>query len=48
MKIGGKVRDVRMNGFIVSVITPKRRISYEDGEKRIDAMISRLKKHSVA
>jgi len=43
MKFGGKVKDVRMNGFVVSVITPKRRVSYEDGEKRIEEMISKIK-----
>jgi len=44
MKLGGKVKDIRLNNHIVTVITPKRIISYEEGIKRIDKIISTIKK----
>ena len=44
LKIGGKIEEVKLNGHFVSVITPKRKLSYEEGMKRIDKLISEIKK----
>ncbi len=44
MKIGGKVKDIRLNGYTVSVITPKERISYEEGVRRIDKILAEASK----
>ena len=40
MKIGGKIEEIELNGYIVSVITPKENISYEEGVKRIDKILA--------
>ena len=43
LNIGGKVEEVKLNGHFVSVITPKKAVSYEEGMKRIDKLISEIK-----
>ena len=44
MKIGGKVESMRLNKHSVKVITPKDPVSYKEGIKRIDKLISKVKK----
>lgn len=44
IKIGGKIEDISLNNHIVTVIIPKKSISYEDGEKKIEKIISKLKR----
>jgi len=46
LKIGGKVETINLNNHIVSVITPKKSVSYEEGVKRIDKLISKIKKRN--
>ena len=44
MEIGGKIEERTLNGYIVSVITPKERISYEEGVRRIDKILAEASK----
>ena len=44
ISIGGRMKEVSLNNHIVSVITPKKKISYEEGEKRIEKIVSKIKK----
>lgn len=44
MKIGGKIKTITLNNHTVNVIAPKKLISYEEGIKRIDKIISKLSK----
>ena len=43
-KIGGKVEEVKLNKHIVVVIRPKNRVPYEEGSKKVDKIISEIKK----
>jgi hypothetical protein len=45
LKIGGKIKNIKLNSHIVSVITPIKPISYEDGIKRIDKILSKICKN---
>jgi hypothetical protein len=42
--IGGKLKEVVLGGHYVTVITPKKSVSYEEGMKRIDKLISEIKR----
>lgn len=42
-EIGGKVRNVNLNNHVVSVITPKKPVSYEKGNKNVEKMIQEIK-----
>lgn len=44
ISIGGKIKEVNLNNHLVSVITPKKNISYEEGEKRFEKIVSKIKK----
>ncbi|NCN38907.1 MAG: hypothetical protein GW780_03440 [Candidatus Aenigmarchaeota archaeon] len=46
MKIGGKIETIRLNGNFVTVITPKKKISYKEGVRRIDKLIEEIKKNA--
>jgi hypothetical protein len=43
-RIGGKVKEMRLNNHIVKVITPKENISYEEFVKRVDKILSKARK----
>ncbi len=45
LKIGGKIENINLNNHFVSVITPKRKVSYEEGVKRVEKLISKIKKN---
>ena len=47
LKIGGKIEQVSLNNHLVSVITPKKAVSYEEGMKRIDKLIAEIKKKAA-
>lgn len=42
--IGGGVESVRLNNHVVSVIKPKRSVSFDEGDRRIEEIISRVKR----
>jgi len=44
LNIGGKEKQVQLNGHMVTVIMPKRKLSYEEGVQRIDRIIKEIKK----
>ena len=44
LKIGGGEKQIRLNGHMVTVIMPKRKLSYEEGVQRIDRIIDEIKK----
>lgn len=43
IEIGGKVKNISLNSHFVSVITPRKDISYEDGLERINKIIEKVK-----
>jgi hypothetical protein len=44
IEIGGKTKEVELGSHIVTVIGPKKPVSYEEGMKRIDKIISEIKR----
>ena len=44
--IGGKVKTIMLNGRRVTVIMPKEKISYEEGVRRIEKLIKKIKKEA--
>jgi len=44
LKIGGKTKEVMLGNRPVTVIAPKKPVSYEEGVKRIDKLISEIKR----
>ena len=42
-EIGGKIKSINLNNHIVSVITPKRSVSYEEGIENINKIIKKIK-----
>lgn len=44
LKIGGKIKDINLNDHLVSVITPKKSVSYEEGIENINKIIQKIKK----
>jgi len=43
IEIGGKIKDISLNNHFVSVITPRKDISYEEGVERINKIIEKAK-----
>ena len=43
MRIGGKLETINLNGHTVIVSTPKKKVSYEEGVKRFDKLVSKIK-----
>lgn len=43
MKIGGKLKTITLNGRTVIVSTPKEKVSYEEGVRRIEKLIKEIK-----
>ena len=43
IEIGGKIKNISLNSHFVSVITPRKDISYEDGLERINKIIEKVK-----
>ena len=41
---GGKIKYERLNNHTINVITPKKLVTYEEGVKTIEKMISQVKK----
>ncbi len=43
IEIGGKIKNISLNNHFVSVITPRKDVSYEEGVERINRIIDKIK-----
>ncbi len=43
-KINGKIEKIKLNNHIVSVISPIKTVSYEEGNRRIEELVEKIKK----
>ena len=42
-EIGVKVKSINLNNHIVSVVAPKKSVSYEEGVEKVDKIIKEIK-----
>lgn len=43
LEIGGKERSINLNNHIISVIAPKKSVSYEKGIENVEKIIKEIK-----
>lgn len=46
MDIGGEIKEINLNGRKVSVITPKKKVSHEEGLREIRELVDEIRKRA--